>query len=296
MNISGDFIRSCNLTSIADVRALLEALDLKPAKTLGQNFLVDANILGIILKIADLSAGDRVLEVGAGLGALTEALAGTAGRVIAIEKDKRLAEFLRIRLKPFQNIEFIFEDVMRLDLPRFHQAGVNKIVANLPYSVGSALLAEIFQSGFQPREIIVTLQTEVARRLVARPDTDDYGLLSIWSQLNYAGKIQKKISASCFYPKPEVESALVRLMRGPPCEMEASGRRYFFRLTKYAFSHRRKQLQKILADAPPQFRPPAAEAGKIFQEMKIDPRCRPENLSVEQWIQLAGRLYRSTNS
>jgi 16S rRNA (adenine1518-N6/adenine1519-N6)-dimethyltransferase len=287
-NISEDLIRKFNLTSIADVRVALDLLALKPSKLLGQNFLVDANILALILKAADLSAGDQVVEIGAGLGVLTEALAETVKRLVAIEKDKRLADFLAARLKTYANTELIIEDVMRLNLQKLWQSGINKLVANLPYSVGSALLAEIFMGKEKPREIIVTLQAEVARRLVAGPNTDDYGLLSIWCQLNYAGKIQKKISANCFYPRPEVDSAIVRLdLRQEEIPVN---REYFFKLTKYAFSRRRKQMQKILSTAPPQFRLTATELNEVFREMGIDPHIRPEVLSIEQWVQLAAFL------
>lgn len=296
MDISDELIQSLNLTSIADVRVALDELNLRPSKSLGQNFLIDANILGIILKTADLSPAGGVLEIGAGLGTLTEALAGTAGHVVTIEKDKRLAEFLKVRLKPYKNIEFIFEDVLRLDLQKFWQSGINKMVANLPYSVGSALLAEIFQSNYRPREIIVTLQAEVAKRLIARPGVNDYGLLSIWCHLNYEGKIQKKVSENCFYPRPDVKSAIVRLVRRTQYGMNPIDRQYFFKLTKYAFSRRRKQLQKILAQAPPQFRLPVHELKKIFDEIEVTPHSRPEVLAVSQWVHLANLLYRPTTS
>jgi len=291
-DISDELIRSLNLTSIADIRSALDLLKLRPLKSFGQNFLIDANILGIILKIADLSPGDAVLEIGAGLGALTEALAKTARRVVAVEKDLRLADFLRIRFQPFANIELISADVMRLDLPQLWSAGINKLVANLPYSVGSAVLAEIFRSDCQPEMIVVTLQTEVAGRLVAKPNTGDYSLLSIWGQLNYETEICKRVSPNCFFPKPEVQSAIIRLKKRSPPATEPAGRDFFFGLTKYAFGQRRKQLQKILSRAPAQFRRAGPELQKVFREMEIDPRARPESLGIEQWVRLANLLYR----
>ena len=286
-----ELIRSLKLTSPADVRRALDLLNVRPVKSQGQNFLIDANILGIILKTAELSADDQVLEIGAGLGVLTEALAKIARRVVAVERDLRLGEFLRIRFQPAANIELISTDVMRLDLAKFWSLGMNKLVANLPYSVGSAVLVEIFKSGSQPEMIVVTLQAEVARRLVAESNTGDYGLLSIWSQLSYETEICKVVSPNCFFPKPEVQSAILRMKKRPPLAEEPADRGFFFGLTKYAFGRRRKQLQRIMADAPPQFYRPAPELHVIFQELDIDPRIRPEALSVGQWIQLANRLH-----
>jgi len=285
-----ELIRSLKLTSPTDVRRALDLFNIRPLKSQGQNFLIDANILGIILKTAELSADDQILEIGAGLGVLTEALARTARRVVTVERDLRLSEFLRIRFKPAANIELISTNVMRLDLAKFWSSGINKMVANLPYSIGSAVLAGIFKSDSQPEMIVVTLQAEVARRLAAESNTSDYGLLSIWSRLSYETEICKVVSPNCFFPRPEVQSAILRMKKRRPLAEEPADRGFFFALTKYAFGQRRKQLQKILANAPLHFRHLPPESQNIFQEMKIDPRIRPEALSVSQWIQLVNRL------
>jgi 16S rRNA (adenine1518-N6/adenine1519-N6)-dimethyltransferase len=290
LNIPDELIRSLNLTSIADIRFILDSLKIRPLKSLGQNFLIDANILDIILQTAELSAGNAVLEIGTGLGALTEALARTVRHVTSIEKDKRLIDFLETRFKPFTNIELIPDDIMRLDLAKFWSAGIRKLVANLPYSVGSAVLAGIFKNKCQPEMIVVTLQAEVAERLVAGPNTDNYGLLSIWGQLNYETEICKLVSPNCFFPRPEVQSAIIRMKkRGQPAA-EPADRDFFFGLTKYAFGQRRKQLQKILSRAPVQFRRSTSELQNLFQEMQIDPRARPETLTIGQWVQMSNLL------
>ena len=290
MNISDELIRALNLTSPADVSRALESLGISPSKSQGQNFLIDANILGIILKAADLSAGDQVLEIGAGLGSLTEALAKLVRRVVTIEKDSRLSGFLQCRFQPMANIELITADVMRLDLEKFWDSGMNKLVANLPYSIGSAVLVEIFKGTSQPEMIVVTLQAEVAGRLAAEPDTSDYGLLGIWSRLNYETKIRRVISPNCFFPRPEVQSAVLSMKKIRSSDGEPVDRGFFFGLTKYAFGQRRKQMQKILSGAPPQFRRPSDELRAIFRELDIDSSIRPGALSVSQWIRLANRL------
>ncbi|MDO9541583.1 MAG: 16S rRNA (adenine(1518)-N(6)/adenine(1519)-N(6))-dimethyltransferase RsmA [Kiritimatiellia bacterium] len=291
LNIPEELIHSLNLTSIADIHRMLDLLKFNPLKSLGQNFLIDANILGIILKTANLSSGDAVLEIGAGLGALTEALARIAHRVVTIEKDFRLVDFLRIRFQPLANIELISADVMRLNLPQLWSSGIGKLVANLPYSIGSAVLVEIFKSTCQPEMIVVTLQVEVARRLAAKPNTGDYGLLSIWGQLSYESKIGKVVSPNCFFPKPEIQSAILCMKKREQSAVGLTDRDFFFALTKYAFGQRRKQLRKILANAPPQFHRALPELQKVFGEMGIDPRARPESLEVEQWVRLANLLY-----
>lgn len=283
-------IRAINLTSPADIRRVLDMINVKPLKSQGQNFLIDANILGIILKTADLAADDQVLEIGAGLGALTEALAGAVRRVVTVEKDSRLAGFLQNRFQPKTNIELICADAMRLDLAEFWASGINKLVANLPYCVGSALLAGIFKSDLKPEMIVVTLQAEVAARLAAEADCADYGLLSIWSRLSYEIEICRLISPTCFFPRPEVQSAIVRMKKHQPLAEEPADRGFFFSLTKYAFGQRRKQMQKIISNAPPQFHRPAPELAEIFRSLDIEPQIRPGALTVGRWIQLANRL------
>jgi 16S rRNA (adenine1518-N6/adenine1519-N6)-dimethyltransferase len=290
MKISENSIGAMNLTSIADIHRMLDLLKLHPQKAMGQNFLVDANILGIILKSANLAPQDEALEIGAGFGSLTEALAKQVRRVVTIEKDSRLAEFLRIRFQPLANVELIVADALRLDLRKYWSAGINKMVANLPYSVGSALLMDIFKSERQPETIVVTLQVEVGRRLAAKPNEKDYGLLSIWSQLSFDTEICRVISPNCFYPRPEVQSAVLRLTRRKQNPAELVNRDFFFALTKCAFGQRRKQLQTILSHAPPQFRRPGPELQKIFQEMQMDPRIRPEAISAAEWVRLANLL------
>ena len=285
-------INSLNLTSPADVCSILEELGVRPLKSLGQNFLIDANILGIILETAEPAPDDCVLEIGAGLGALTEALAARCRKVVAIEKDSRLAAFLKRRFAPRPNIELIAGDALRVDLKGILASGITKIVANLPYSVGSAILVEVFKGGSFPSRIVVTLQAEVGRRLTAEPGGKDYCLLSIWSKLRYEARIKRMISPNCFLPRPLVQSAVVRLdLRGERASAPVDPD-FFFGITKYAFGQRRKQLQKIILHAPPQFSLGAAEVREAFSILNLDPRARPEALTLPEWINLANAVYR----
>lgn len=262
-----------NLTRPSEVRALLTDLDFHPSKSLGQNFLIDANILNIMLETAEVSGNDVVVEIGPGLGVLTGPLADRARRLVAIEKDKRLHAYLSQELISRTNVDLILSDAMDVDISAL---GATKVVANLPYSVGSRLLMNIFMAQEIPEKIVVTVQLEVADRLVAQPGSKDYGLLSVWAQLKYAVNIRKVISPTCFHPPPQVKSAIVEMARRePPVSLTRPD--VFRDLVKRSFSHRRKQMGTILKD------PTAlATAG-------IDPRARPENLSVDDWVRLAER-------
>ena len=201
------------LTRISDVHAILAEWDIRPQKSLGQNFLIDANILGILLDTAGITAGDEVLEIGTGLGVLTEPLARVARRVVTVEKDPRLWPFLKERLKAFPNVELVCGDMLQVDHEALFRSGISKVVANLPYSVGSAILVNLVQAETPPAQLTVTLQQEVAKRLTAKPGHKDFGLLTLWTQLRYDVAIRKTVSPTCFYPAPGVSSTILNLVR-----------------------------------------------------------------------------------
>ncbi len=262
------------LTRPSEVRALLDELDFHPSKVLGQNFLIDANILNIMIDTANVSKRDTVVEIGPGLGVLTGRLAEKAKRLVAIEKDKRLHAFLQRSLASLENLELILADALDVDIPVL---GADKVVANLPYSVGSRLLMNLFMAPAGPSKIVVTVQLEVADRLAASPGSDDYGLLSVWAQLRYDAHLRKVISPTCFFPPPQVKSAIVELDRRVP-EIELRHPDVFRDLVKRAFSFRRKQMGTILKN-------PGA-----LEKAGIDPQARPENLSVADWVRLSDHL------
>lgn len=298
------------LTRISDVHAILAEWDIRPQKSLGQNFLIDANILGIMLDTAGITAGDEVLEIGTGLGVLTEPLARAARRVVTVEKDPRLWPLLKERLQAFPNVELICGDMMKVDHEALFRSGISKVVANLPYSVGSAILVNLVQAATPPKQLTVTLQQEVAKRLIAKPGHNDFGLLTLWTQVRYDVTIRKTVSPTCFYPAPGVSSAIVNLARQEwPADVKAGevfsvqgsvddskDRYFFYALTKFAFAHRRKQLKTILCDANIvahsgiETHLTAEDVLAAFRELGIDPRTRPEDLSVALWRRLAHAL------
>jgi 16S rRNA (adenine1518-N6/adenine1519-N6)-dimethyltransferase len=266
------------LTSPNEVRGLLAQLNFKPSRILGQNFLIDGNILDILLGLADLKPTDQVLEIGPGLGVLTGPLLERVGRLVAIEKDDVLHEHLVRSLGERPNFTLLHADALQVDLAGLLAGGINKVVANLPYSVGSRLLIELALAVARPERMVVTVQREVADRMVAVPGRHDFGVLSVFLQLDYEVFLRKKVSRNCFFPPPQVESALVELRRRPVRVADLQSESTFREVVKTCFSHRRKQLGAIL-------RNPSA-----VQQAGLDPMQRPETLDVAEWIRLANAI------
>ena len=265
-----------NLTRPSEVRALLTQLDFHPSRILGQNFLIDRNILNILLEAAELQPTDTVVEVGPGLGVLTGALLERAAAVTAVEKDRRLAPYLREHFAGEPRLTLLESDILDCDFPAlFPQPGL-KLVANLPYAIAARLLVELTAIPHPPALIVVTIQREVADRLAAQPSTDDYGLLSILLQRHYAIATVKHISPSCFWPPPEVQSSISKLVRrpeplgGPADELALRG------LLRHAFSRRRKTMARSLRDLVFNPLPALATAG-------IAPTARAEEVPPAAW-------------
>lgn len=277
------------LTKPSDVRAWIATQQFLPSKVLGQNFLIDENILRIMLEAAALNERDRVLEVGPGLGILTEPLMERAERVVAIEKDKRLGGYLAEAFGSHPRFTLVVSDALDLDLGALvREHRLNKFVANLPYSAGSRILVECFHHAPSLERMVVTVQLEVGERLAAPAGSDDYGLLSIWAQLDYRVAVAKRISPSCFHPRPQVTSAIVTLEKSAERRAALRDASLFDALVKRAFSQRRKQLGTILEGFP-------AAGGRErlrahLDDIGIDPRARPEILTIANWIALADTL------
>jgi len=275
-----------NRTSPAYVRKCLAELGVRPSRRLGQNFLIDGNVGRAIVDAANVDRKDVVLEIGPGLGALTDELLARCGRVIAVEKDRRLQAYLASSFAAISGFELIGGDMLDQDLTQFSDAGVARVVSNLPYASGTRILVEIVKSTFVPVGMVLTLQREVAERLCAAVGGRDYGLLSVWVQRLYRPRIERKVSATCFWPAPEVTSSVVVLERDCGA-VEVADEGAFYRLTSAAFAHRRKQLRAIL----PLIKVSTREKGEgLLVAEGIDPRARPQNLSVADWCRLANAL------
>lgn len=278
------------LTSPSQVMALLQQRGLQPNSLLGQNFLIDANIRDIIIAGADPCSEDVILEVGPGLGVLTEILAERAGRVVAVEKDRGLYEYLRGQFAGHPSVILISGDALDLDPVFFEKEKITKLVSNLPYSVGSRVLMNSFALRKPPFRITVTVQLEVAERLSAEPGDEARGLLGVWAQRIYRVSTIKVVSPSCFHPRPKVKSAVVVMDRLPESFLGTGDREMFCELTKGAFAFRRKQMGTIMARLAPGLGMAPEQAAMALQDTGLDVRIRPEMLTVAQWQALADQV------
>jgi len=275
-----------------DVHRLLEQWDLRPSKGLGQNFLVDPAALEKIVAAAGLTPDDVVLEVGAGLGTLTRRLAQEAGRVVAVELDQRLIPVLESVLAGLDNVTLVQGDILELDPTSNFQLPTSnfqyKVVANLPYYITSAVLRHLLEAALKPQRMVLTVQREVAERIVAKPG--QMSLLAVSVQFYGQPRLLFRVKPGSFYPSPEVESAVVRvdLHSTPPVPVEETAA--FFRVVRAGFAQRRKQLRNTLAAGLKQ---PPEEVADRLREVGVDPRQRAEALSLEEWARVAhvlGRL------
>ncbi len=269
------------LTSPKEVRALLETLGHRPNKGLGQNFLIDANILNIIANAADIQPDEHVLEIGPGLGALTERIMPMAKAVTCIEKDSTMVEYLKTRFSGFTLIE---SDALDVDLDALFAGGITKVAANLPYSVASRLMVDIAECEHRPELMSLTIQKEVADRLVSPAGSKHYGVLSILTGVAYKNTMVKKISPTCFLPPPKVWSAVVRMeLREVPIVGSAEYPT-FKNLVKYCFSQRRKQIGTILKKKG------ISPVDELLADAGIEHAERPERIEIERWAALSSLL------
>lgn len=272
---------------LSEMKALLAARHIRLTKSLGQSFLHDANQLRRIVAAAELSRQDRVLEIGPGLGPLTELLLEQAGEVLAIEKDGRLVEALRERARAGEasSLRLVHADALEYLRRQPHDWSGWKMVASLPYSVASPILVELAQGANGPQRMVTTLQIEVARRLMARPGARDYGLLTLLVQLDYEPNTWFKIPAGCFFPAPEVDSACVVLRKRAKPLLAREHREVFVKTVKRSFSQRRKMMLKLLKQDWPEKR-----LAEVFQRLQLCPRTRAEEAPLEQFVRLAQEL------
>jgi 16S rRNA (adenine1518-N6/adenine1519-N6)-dimethyltransferase len=285
-----------------------------PSKRLGQNFLIDKNVLEKIIKAADLKPDDVVLEVGPGIGTLTQELAKTAKKVIAIEKDRKMCEILEETLKDYKNIEIINADVLKFDHLKLiknlkFKISNYKVVANIPYYLTSPLIRAFLESKHPPKEIILMVQKEVAQRICpacrqAGAKPPDMNLLSVSVQFYAKPEIISYVSKNCFWPSPKVDSAIIKITPknvGHPMSHKFVGHRVspelFFRIVKAGFSQPRKQLANNLlalsrSEGQKLIKPIRQAQGKEkisawLLKNNIKPSQRAETLSVDDWLKLA---------
>ncbi|MFT5122609.1 MAG: 16S rRNA (adenine1518-N6/adenine1519-N6)-dimethyltransferase [Candidatus Omnitrophota bacterium] len=278
--------QAVDLTDLFELKQLISRLDFVPRKNSGQNFLVDAGVRDFMLDAAELQADDQVIEVGPGLGVMTEGLLTRVSRVISIELDKALHEHLQLHFAEAAGLELIQGDALEVDLKGLVRSGADIMVSNLPYSAGSRILYELAGPVDAPRKMVVMLQTDVGERITAVPGTKRYGILGIWLQTFYETRILREVGASSFHPRPRVGSAIVELTWRTTPRVEVADWALYQRLIKVCFSQRRKQLGTILRKAPSSVRCTQDDLIAVG----LDPTIRPECLTVEEWGALANFL------
>lgn len=265
-------------------RATLNSLGIRPSKGMGQNFLVDRGIVERMVRVTGIDRDDTVLEIGPGLGILTGVLARSAGNVIAIELDKRLAAYLASEFQD-TNVHIVHGDALTVRYEDFLPAAEPyTVVANLPYSVGTAITRRLLESEQKPERLALMVQREVAERMVAAPP--DMSLLSISVQVYAAASIAFIVPPTVFVPRPKVESAVVILEPYSVPVIAPRDRERFFQIVSAGFQQRRKQLANSLAKA---LELPKAEVLAWLIDAGVDPTRRPETLAVDDWVELYRR-------
>lgn len=253
---------------------------LAPRRDLGQNFVADPNTVRRIARLASVGPGDHVLEIGAGLGSLTLALAETGAEVVAVEVDRGVVPVLRAVVAGLGNVRVVESDAMRTDWAELLGSHHWVVVANLPYNVGTPLVCDLLDFVPQIDRFLVMVQREVAERFCAAPRTAAYGAVSVKVAYWATARIAGTVPASVFVPRPNVESALAEIVRRPVPATDADPS-IMFGLVKTAFGQRRKMLRRSLAQPVPM---------AVFDAAGIDPQRRPEELDVEEWGRLANAL------
>jgi 16S rRNA (adenine1518-N6/adenine1519-N6)-dimethyltransferase len=266
----------------ADIRQLLADNDLHPSRALGQNFVADANTVRRIVRLAEVQRGQPVVEIGAGLGSLTLALAEAGAEVTAVEIDRHVVPVLRQQVEP-HGVRVVEADALRLDWSDLLGDGPEPwaLVANLPYNVATPLVIRVLEEAPQVGSLLVMVQREVGERMAAGAGDEAYGAVSVkiayWARATVVGRVPPSV----FVPRPRVESVLVRLVRRSDAPWKPGDPSYdrLFAVVRGGFAHRRKMLRRSLSDL--------VDPG-TFEEAGIDPTARAEELTLEEWGRLAG--------
>ncbi|HOZ16473.1 MAG TPA: 16S rRNA (adenine(1518)-N(6)/adenine(1519)-N(6))-dimethyltransferase RsmA [Candidatus Portnoybacteria bacterium] len=280
---------------MTEFQNILKKYNIKPNKFMGQNFLIDKNILNKIIKTADIKSNDVILEIGPGPGMLTIELAKKAKKIVTIEKDKKMCVILQkiLDVKNIKNVEIINTDILKIfnsQFSIFNKFSITnyKIVANIPYYLTSPLIRKFLETDNPPSEIILMIQKEVAERICAKPPK--MSLLSVAVQFYAKPEIIALVSKNCFYPAPKIDSAIIKIIPQANTNYDKSDRKIdtekFFRLVKTGFSAKRKMLFNNLKS---EFQ--SSNVKSILKNIGLNPNCRAENLSIDDWIKLYTLLF-----
>jgi len=276
-------------------KAVLERHGFTFKKSFGQNFLTDTNILQKIVDTAEIDDQVNVIEIGPGIGALTEFLAERAAQVMAFEIDHRLVPILADTLRDFDNVTVVNEDILKVDLAQHIQNFKNpdlpiKVVANLPYYITTPILMHLIESGIPFSEFVVMMQKEVADRISAKPNTKAYGSLSIAVQYYMTAKVAFIVPRTVFVPAPNVDSAILKMVRRPEPAVAVEDEKFFFKVSKASFTHRRKTLWNNLTGYFGKTEEVKDKLTKALDQAGLSPSVRGEALGLEEFASLADAL------
>ena len=276
-------------------KAVLERHGFTFKKSFGQNFLTDTNILQKIVDTAEIDDQVNVIEIGPGIGALTEFLAERAAEVMAFEIDHRLVPILEDTLRDFDNVTVVNEDILKVDLAQHIQNFKNpdlpiKVVANLPYYITTPILMHLIESGIPFSEFVVMMQKEVADRISAQPNTKAYGSLSIAVQYYMTAKVAFIVPRTVFVPAPNVDSAILKMVRRPEPAVAVEDESFFFKVSKASFTHRRKTLWNNLTGYFGKTEEVKDKLTKALDQAGLSPSVRGEALSLAEFANLADAL------
>ena len=276
-------------------KAVLERHGFTFKKSFGQNFLTDTNILQKIVDTAEIDDQVNVIEIGPGIGALTEFLAERAAEVMAFEIDHRLVPILADTLRDFDNVTVVNEDILKVDLAQHIQNFKNpdlpiKVVANLPYYITTPILMHLIESGIPFSEFVVMMQKEVADRISAQPNTKAYGSLSIAVQYYMTTKVAFIVPRTVFVPAPNVDSAILKMVRRPEPAVAVEDESFFFKISKASFTHRRKTLWNNLTGYFGKTEEVKDKLTKALDQAGLSPSVRGEALSLAEFASLADAL------
>lgn len=260
-------------------------------KKYGQNFLIDPHVLEKIVDAAQITGEDCVLEIGPGIGTMTQYLAESAREVVAVEIDRALIPILKDTLSAYDNVMVINEDIMKVDIQRLvqerNQGRPIKVVANLPYYITTPIIMNLLEKNVPLQSITIMVQKEVAERMQVGPGTKDYGALSLAVQYYARPEMVANVPANCFMPRPNVDSSVIRLTRYPQPPVEVADERYMFAVIRASFNQRRKTLANGLANGMGISREQVTEA---LEKMGLSPTIRGEALTLEQFALLSNLL------
>jgi 16S rRNA (adenine1518-N6/adenine1519-N6)-dimethyltransferase len=278
-------------------KEILAKYDFFFKKSYGQNFLIDTNILENIVSYAELTKESCAIEIGPGIGALTEQIARSAKKVLAFEIDNRLIPILEDTLSAYNNIQIINEDVLKADVEKAIQEYLPNekdimVVANLPYYVTTPIIMKLLTEGLPIRGIVCMLQKEVADRIAAKPSTKDYGSLSIAIQFYTHASTVMTVPRTVFMPQPNVDSAVIKLVKREKPAAEVMDESFFFEVVRASFAQRRKTLNNNLLNNLPQLKKDKSTLEACFQEAGIEGTRRGETLSIQEFGTLSNVLYK----